>query len=568
MERLALFAAVLALIVVGSLFVQAQQTQIHETAIVYGTDSTQISTADIIPATLDSLGAVLVIGLDDGFKECNDSIAIFTTGATNIYSGLPWKGTLFPWAGRIMNPAASPGRDTSSTVYATPRGATSLMSLWDVRQFYGRGWEIGLHNRAWPHVVGDDIPDIWTNNGGLIETGDTTQWSYYNDIARGIEDLQLMGLPAPVAYSYAQASSCPFMFRYLKQLGFKCATSASALPHYAAGYTRWNLPDNLKIIRNGDNDYRVSLVRGALPHRYEIPHTISTTMTLAEAKETLDRAIEYNAGVVWILHRPSELTGTWASEFLLYADRKRRDGKLTSMTLTEMYEHYYNKTPSDICNLLPGNFEDTDSAATWDDGYRDMMVTVSDSFEVLANGWMETTEGNSYKALRLGLGHGRQVDGPNTANNRLAWRFIPTTRPGDKMCFQIMIQYDAARHTWNAGDSVFVTFKGFHNVREGTDGVVWNSTMWGGYSSYAGSYNLQRGGSPRNNPAAPTSDMASPVPSWASTTTGRWFTFRACTQCGDMDVQEVALQWDTAFGAKELIVSAPFLFAFNTKSRR
>lgn len=568
MKRFLYVAAFIAAVVifgVGSKYIQAQNSTINEYDI-SNVDPTKIYTDVLFTKQIDDPKAVLVLATDDGFKENADSFYVWTGGlngdSTATTTGLPWVGTHFVWAGRVRNHVASSGRDTSATVYASPRAKTSIFSKWDLQRFKDHGWEIGLHNRGWPHTS-DGYPNIW-HVQGFMARGDTTETAYALDIAGGISDLALLGFNDIVSYSYAQSSASPFMFKLLNENGIKCATSSSNLAKYGNTYTRWNYASSTIFIRstvNGWNDYNLGPTWGDLPHRYEMPSTIVTTSSLAEAKEFLDHAIEFRSAVILLTHNVSELG--WMSEFLHYADRKRGQGVLQSMTMSQMYDYYYLNDPSDIANLIPTNFEDTDSAAAYDDLYRDMMPALADSFLLEADGWM-SEGGVQHKALKLGLGHGKVADGPYSHAGRATWMIPAPGVPGDCYCFQVMVQYDTTAHTYNSGDSVGIYFKQYMNTRESTRGINFSGSMYGGYSAYSNTQSVPRGGQPRANSA----DMADVVPTWANETAGKWYPIRGCMASGDGDLLEVGIWWDTSFARRTIRISAPYLFKYNKKARR
>jgi hypothetical protein len=533
-------------------------------------EPTRIMSDAIYNASLDSLPGVFVIGTDDAFKECADSFAVLTGATTTPYTGEGWVGTHFLSTGhvRMLWGNLGSGYDTSGTRYVSPdtvaRGNTSRLSMWDCQRFYNAGWEMGLHNR----MLSDEGSSvmIWDYLTGVYGAGDTTFAGYEANISRSVADLRMLGFPAPRSYSYARGSGAPFMFRILKNNGIECATSTTNLPHNGWDL-RYNFPESVPIIRAGKDgwtQYKLSAVHGDLPHKYEIPHMIGPGDSLESAKEKLMHAVEFGGMCLFLFHYPSELNGGFLTEFLVFADSLRNDGRLINMTFNDAYKWYYQRGPSEVCNLLPGNFEDVDSAQAFDDNFRDMMVSISDSFTVEADGWM-SENGVQHKALLLGAGHGEVDQGAAITANQLAWR-RPSGKPGEKYIVHVWVQYDSTRHSWSAGDSCGILFRHYVSNRPNTKGAGWGGNMIGGGAPSDGTWSVMRGQS-AGNATGGTADQSVQIPRTANTTQGLWFPVRASYTAGEYDVVEIVFWWDTAFGAKELRVSSPWMVKYDKYGR-
>lgn len=443
---------------------------------------------------VDSLPGVLVIRVDDGYKECADSFDVMTGITTAPYTGLPWVGTHFISSGFQRYYDAVSGNDTSATVYATPRAKTSRLSVGDLNRFTAAGWEIGMHNRL-KYFVGDTDGDggdndFWATD--RFEKADSSEWYWENDILLSQEDRAIMGLPKAKTMTYPYHNSAYFLYQTIKKAGIEYACGSKQL---CVSDGNWNdgasfsthLPLAQLGVRgtggiDGATYYALPMVHGDLPHPYHISYNGGKGPTLEENKVALIRAIEYGGAMIYHLHYPSEVSDGSLSEFLIFADSLRNEGLLVSKTFHDACKWFYEKEPSPTCNLLNPHFADVDSGFSFDADHMDKLYFENSDY---TREWDVGPFGKRTVVVQLKRNHQHEGDLSTLETRNIVWVINNVGKPGQRYQFNLMVQYDEDACVPVAGDSIGVTIKVFSDVLPRVLGEGhWGETrLRGGWSS-------------------------------------------------------------------------------------
>ena len=525
---------------------------------------------------VDSLPGVLVIRMDDGFKESMDSIDVLTGVTTAPYTGLPWYGTHYIMTGFLRYYDAISGEDTSATVYATPRGTTSRFSVADLAEFQRRGWEIAIHDR-YKYGVGDDgsTHDIWGND--RFVDADTTKWAYQNDLELSQQDLAILGFPPAKTFSYPYHNSRPWIYQYLKDIGIKYATvSRNLTSGKTAGKDGLNSSTLLSLAKSSLSDqasrFAMPMVHGDLPHPYTIAYNGGKGEDLERNKANLISVMETGGCMIYHLHYPSEVPGGGAeygtvSEFLIFADSLRAayPGKLVSKTMYDAGEWFYTKRPSPTCNLLDPTFADYDSGFSYDDDHLNKIYQANSKY---AKGYGDGAYGSNSLMGTIKRGPVREGDVASFEQNNVVWCIPNVGKPGQRYKFDVLVQY-ATGCVPVAGDSIGAVIKVFNDVFPRQWGEThWVTRLSGGYSpSSAGIKGDNYVGPSRGNShwddnaqgVIPGSDVVTT----ATEANGEWQAYRLDVPAGDGDLLLIMFWIDHGLCGSGVRLSQPSLTVYD-----